>query len=275
MKATQIMMVTPQCFNVLNAQNPHMVDESGNLNKIDLRLAAYQWQGLKDAYLKLGIDIVQVAGQALLSDMVFCANPFFCFKKGKHIEVILSNMKYSERQGEVEFFKTWFAEKGMKIHHIQSKFEGMGDFLWSSRFDKIFAGHGFRTEKSALQEVEGLVDQPIIPLKLINPNFYHLDTCLSVINNKTAAFVPSAFGPKAIKLLESHFDHLIEVDEKEAKHLLACNCHCPDEKNVIIQLGCEKLKASLRSIGLKTLEVDTSEFIKAGGSIFCMKHVLF
>ena len=43
---------------------------------------------------------------------------------------------------------------------------------------------------------------------------------------------------------------------------------------VVIQSGCRVLSSKLRELGFAVDEVDTSEFLKSGGSVFCMKQVL-
>ncbi|NDB82577.1 MAG: amidinotransferase, partial [Alphaproteobacteria bacterium] len=50
---------------------------------------------------------------------------------------------------------------------------------------------------------------------------------------------------------------------------------CPDQKHVIIQKGCQKTLQLLKDHDFVPLEVDTSEFIKSGGSVFCMKLMFF
>jgi N-dimethylarginine dimethylaminohydrolase len=77
-------------------------------------------------------------------------------------------------------------------------------------------------------------------------------------------------------LLKSIFNNLIEVPLEEADSPgFACNAHCPDQKHVIIQTGCQKTLQLLKDYDFVPLEVDTSEFIKSGGSVFCMKLMFF
>src|SRR5690606_7516011 len=130
---------------------------------------------------------------------------------------------------------------------------------------RILAGYGFRTSKELLNEVEEIVRVPLVRLELKNPLFYHLDTCLVVINSKSALYVREAFTPDGLKTLQESFSDLIEVDAHEASDLFACNSHSPDGKNIIIQRGCEKTIKELKHRSLNVIEVDTSEFIKSGG----------
>ena len=108
----------------------------------------------------------------------------------------------------------------------------MGDLLWDYDGMRLFGGHGFRTELEAYEEIESHIDMKITSLELMSSSFYHLDTCLSIINKETALYVASAFNQSGIDKLNQCFSNLIKVDEIEAKDSLACNAHCPDGKNI-------------------------------------------
>jgi N-dimethylarginine dimethylaminohydrolase len=43
----------------------------------------------------------------------------------------------------------------------------------------------------------------------------------------------------------------------------------------VLQKGSASACADLRRLGFKPVEVDTSEFMKSGGSVFCMKQVVY
>jgi N-dimethylarginine dimethylaminohydrolase len=68
---------------------------------------------------------------------------------------------------------------------------------------------------------------------------------------------------------------LIEANEHEAEHLFACNATCPNGKDVIIQAGCAVVNAELRKRGFTVHEVSTDEYLKSGGSVFCMKMMVW
>jgi len=56
---------------------------------------------------------------------------------------------------------------------------------------------------------------------------------------------------------------------------MACNAAAFLRRTVVIQQGSERINRKLRALGYEVLEVDTSEFMKSGGSVFCMKMYLF
>jgi N-dimethylarginine dimethylaminohydrolase len=67
------------------------------------------------------------------------------------------------------------------------------------------------------------------------------------------------------------FERVIEAPENEARGLFACNAHSPDGRHVVIQRGCTETNTALEQAGFAVIEVDTDEYLKSGGSVFCMK----
>ena len=261
-----IIMVSPDHFDVVYQINSHMNPS----NKVDTSLALQQWGNLKESYESLGLQVDVIKGVQGLPDMVFAANQFVTYPGG----IIYSKMRHPERAAEVEEFKKSFSS--ISSYQVTNYLEGMGDLLWDYEGERLFAGHGFRSELTSYQEIEKLLDDyQIITLKLVNDAFYHLDTCLSIINKNLALYVRSAFSESTVKILENSFENLIEVDEQEAQQYLACNAHCPDGKTVLVENNARKLINHLKSHDLMIIEIDTSEFLKSGGSIFCMKNQSF
>lgn len=271
-----MLMVTPDFFNIEYSINPHMLDESGNLNTVDTEKAQRQWQQLKDIFANTGMKVETLSGVQGLPDMVFCANQTFPFIKDDKKSFILSRMGSEQRQPEVQYFKAWAQKKGIEIFEIEnSPFEGMGDALWNYETGEVFAGYGFRTSPAAYSEIEKIVGKKFITLELINENFYHLDTCLAILNKDTAAYVPEAFTTEGLHTLKKYIANLIEVPLTEATKNLACNMCCVNGKDIVIQTGAMETIGKLRFSGFTVHETETSEFIKSGGSVFCMKQLLF
>ncbi|MEM7647333.1 MAG: arginine deiminase-related protein [Pseudomonadota bacterium] len=271
-----MLMVNPEHFDVVYGINPHMVDQKGELNKVDHDLAKSQWEALKTSFEKSGMNVDVLPGQSDLPDMVFCANQTFPFEKEGQRHLILSNMQSEKRQPEVPFFEKWAKDKGYITHTVETPlFEGMGDLLWNYETKALYGGYGFRTSPEVYSEIEKIVGQRIVTLELTSEHFYHLDTCLSILNGKTAAYVKEAFTEEGLNTLKSEFNHLIEVPISEATNQLACNMCTPNGQDVIIQKGASETNRQLMAHGFNVIEVETSEYIKSGGSVFCMKQLLF
>ncbi len=255
-------MVSPDYYDVVYQINDHM-----NLDyKVDKALAKSQWDSVRQAYEDLGFEVIVAPGDEMFPDMVFSANQIFTAPE----KIFFSNMKHSQREGEVDYLKNYLQIKNSI--QINAYFESMGDCLWDYEGERIFGGYGFRTDNSAYDEIRNHIDNEIIEIELINSNFYHLDTCLCIVNSETAFYVACAFSVKTIEVLKRSFSSLIEVDSMEATKFIACNAHCPDGKTILVEEGAIKLQKSCQKIGLRVIPINTSEFLKSGGSIFCMKN---
>ncbi|MCY7362383.1 MAG: hypothetical protein LH629_10025, partial [Ignavibacteria bacterium] len=104
---------------------------------------------------------------------------------------------------------------------------------------------------------------------------YHLDTCFSVLNSDTVVISESAFNEEEMNIVKSYFKTIIKADETENLKFFVCNCHCPDGKNVIVQKGSVIFKNDIIKNGFNLIEVETGEFMKSGGSVFCMKLMFY
>ena len=273
--ATAVLLVRPTYFDVVYEINPHM---KGNIGSVNKSLAMEQWNHLQKIYQHLGYKVHVIEGVPDLPDMVFCANQSFPFvdQNSQHC-VILSKMASPFRNGEVEHIAQWYEQQGYHLIHQTDppvKFEGMGDAIWHPHKNILYIGYGFRTSKNALQRAATCISCDVIGLELIKPHFYHLDTALSVINEHTALFVEEAFSEEGKQMLSMMFSNLIDVPLEEAQMGFVTNGHCPDGIHFIVQKGNPITKKKLEELGIQVLELDTSEFLKSGGSVFCMKMML-
>lgn len=276
-RASRVMMVSPEHFDVTYVINPHM---EGNLGSIDRDEATRQWHELRDTYRSLGVELTTAESAADLPDMVFCANqtlPFYNPRSGEQ-GVISSNMHAEQRRPEVEHLEAAFMRVGYNARRLPEgigDFEGMGDAIWHPDRYLLWGGYGYRTSIEVYEQISRMLNLRVIALQLTDPEFYHLDTCLSVLDERSALYFPGAFDENGKALIRKFFDNLVEAPEDEARKLFACNAHCPDRKHVIIQRGCVETNRALIGAGFKPVEVDTSEYLKSGGSVFCMKQMFW
>jgi len=107
----------------------------------------------------------------------------------------------------------------------------------------------------------------VVSLQLMDPRYYHLDTCLGVLDERTIAWLPAAFAPDSQAELRRRYPDAIEVDGDEAA-LLAINL-VSDGRHVIVPPGAVRLRAALEVRGFVPIPVDLSELRKAGGGAKC------
>lgn len=268
-----ILMADPKFYQVSYAINSHMLDEKGELNQVNPMKAIQEWLGLKRCFENLGYPVKVVPASLDLPDLVFAANQSLALPDGR---VVLSKMKSSMREGEVEVFKSWYQKNGVsEFIEMDSTFEGMGDFVWHPQKKLLWGGFGYRSDQKSLKELYEKTEIPIIPLKLVDERFYHLDTCFSILDGKTVAYFPLAFDEASRNFIEEWFERVIILDEDESLKYFAGNCYCPDGENIILHPGAIKFEKKLLNLGYKLHRTKTFEFIKGGGSVFCMKLPLF
>ena len=273
----KVLLVKPTHFDVEYVINPHM---KGNIGGIDKIAAMNEWEHLKNAYDELGLQTQVIEGEKGFPDMVFCANQSLPFiDEDGNKKVLMSVMHADERKGEVPHIQKVYEDSNYKVSHLDDKefddFEGMGDALWHYKKGLIWGGYGFRSSKEVYKLISEKFNVPVITLELLSDKFYHLDTCLCILDEKTALIYPKAFTNEGLELIHALFENIIEASEYEAEELFACNATSPDGKNVLIQQGCTGVNQHLRDHGFKVHEFSTSEFLKSGGSVFCMKMMLW
>lgn len=257
-------MCSPDHFEVVEEKNPHMAGQSG---RVDRALAAAQWGKLRALFGRLGLRIELVDPVAGCEDMVFAANQAF---SGPGKVCLLSRMRHESRQREVPAFRRWFADHGYRLVESPCLFEGGGDALWHPRGDCILFGHGFRSEPAAAEVLAGTFGVEVEVLQLIDDRFYHLDTCLCPLDEETAlAYLPAFADPSGVR---RRFGTVLEVEAEEA--FLACNAAAFFGREVVIDRRATRTIDRL-SDRYRTQAVDTGEFVRSGGSVYCLKHDLF
>lgn len=272
-------MVDPQYFDVAYVINPHMKTSDGQLKKVDRVKARLQWNSLKDLFEALDLKVAVLPAVKGLFDMVFAANQSLPFRnlKTNELTVLMSVMKAPERKLELLHFERWYKDNGYRLEKISDStlsFEGCGDALLNSSQNQIWGGYGFRTDLKVYEEIQKKFGFEVIPLKLINPDFYHLDTCIAILNPDTVVVFPDAFESQGLQDIRRGFKEVIELDSEESITGFAANCFCPNGRDVIVQKGNRKFIEKVTRLGFRVHEVDTGEFIKSGGSVFCLKMQL-
>jgi N-dimethylarginine dimethylaminohydrolase len=270
---SNVLMVRPTHYDIKYVINPHMKE---NIGAVDKMQALNEWKHLYDGFRELGITVHIIDGLKNLPDMVFSANQSLPYvSKDGTKGVLMSIMNSTFREPEVQRIQEYFEDLGYEIKHLSGdqneSFEGMGDALWHFKKRLIWGGYGFRTTAGVYEEISEKLETPVIALELVDEKFYHLDTCMCMLNEHAVMIYADAFTETGLEMIHKMFDTVIEASKYEAENLFAANATCPDGKNVLIQQGCTDINKKLRDAGFSVHEYSTYEFIKSGGSVFCMK----
>ncbi|HXQ64386.1 MAG TPA: arginine deiminase-related protein [Steroidobacteraceae bacterium] len=261
MNAT-ILMCRPTHFEVSYTINPWMQQGAAHGE-----LALSQWRTLRTA-LAAHAEIVTIDPQPGLPDMVFTANAGVVVGE----RAMASHFMPHERRGEEPFFKRWFRERGFVMVELPEDigFEGAGDCLQDARGPMLWTGLGPRTEPEALAYLATAFDREIVGLRLVDPRFYHLDTCFCPLSGGHVLYHPEAFHPTSRSEIERRVPASLRVPVgTEDAANFACNAVNLGTE-VFLHRASPLLTAQLARAGYRAHEIHLSEFLKAGGSAKCL-----
>lgn len=263
-KKQKIMMCAPEHYGVDYVINPWM---AGNCGQTDAALAQKQWLGLKEK-IETYADVLLIPPQPDLPDMVFTANAGLVWDG----QVVVSRFRNKERQGEEPFFQSWFEEQGLSCASWPQEipFEGAGDALWDRGVPVLWIGSGFRSDVAAPAVLEKIYGRRVVSMKLIDPRFYHLDTCLCPLPGGYVMYYPGAFAPESLAALQElvPMDKHILVEEQDAAQF-ACNA-VDLNSHVFMNGASDTLQDKLKAAGFNPVLTPLGEFLKAGGTAKCL-----
>jgi N-dimethylarginine dimethylaminohydrolase len=260
MRQPRILMCPPDHYGIEYEINPWMSRHRGSTPD----QARGQWQKLHDTLAGLGVRLELMKPRPGLPDLVFTANAGMMY----HRRFFSSCFRHEVRARESPYFDAWFAEHGFAVEHLPDGvyFEGAGDALFCGA--TLFAGYRIRSDVRGHQHLAELLKVQVLPLELVNPYFYHLDTCFCPLAPGEALYYPDAFDSYGRRVLERHIPRLLPASEADA-HRFGCNAVVVG-KTVVVNAGCAQLERDLRQWGYAPLAVELDEFIKSGGSAKCL-----
>jgi N-dimethylarginine dimethylaminohydrolase len=256
-------MTPPAFFAVDYAINPWM----DITRPVDVDVALAQWEALRRTYLRLGHQVDLVEPLPGLPDMVYAANGGFIADD----IAIVARFRFAERAGESRAYAEWMSSLGYRPVSTRHVNEGQGDLLMVGGI--MLAGYGFRTDRRAHSEISAALARPVVSLELVDPRFYHLDTALAVLDERTIAFYPPAFSAAAQHQLLALFPDAIVVGSADA-YVLGLNA-VSDGLNVVLPAAATGFAAQLREAGFQPVGVDLSELLMGGGSVKCCTLEVF
>jgi N-dimethylarginine dimethylaminohydrolase len=146
---------------------------------------------------------------------------------------------------------------------------GGGDLLVAG--DVVLAGSGFRTDPRAHAEAAAVLGLPVVPLELVDPRFYHLDTALAVLDDRPGraaiAWYPDAFTPASQAVLRERYPDAVVATAADAA-VLGLNA-VSDGRHVVLPDTAVDLAAALAGRGFVPVPVDLSELLLGGGGPKC------
>ena len=256
--ARRYLMCPPEHFEVTYAINPWM----DPARPVDRARAMRQWSELRATYERLGHVVEVLDAVPGLPDMVFAANGGLVVGG----RALGARFTYPQRAAEAPAYLARLRTTGLDLvaepTHVN---EGEGDFVVVG--DRVLAGTGYRTDAGAHAEAAEVLGVEVLSLELVDPRFYHLDTCLAALDDRNVAYYPPAFSASSLALLEALYPDAVLASQADAE-VLGLN-FVSDGRHVVLAQDALGLIAQLAAAGYEPVPVDLSELLRAGGSVKC------
>ena len=240
------------------------------VGSVDRTRAQEQHAGFIRAVRRAGGHVITVPFVHGAFDSVFAKDNALYMTRRAQTHAMLARPRFSERQMEQTARMRDLAHAGITVEPYSADFEGGDVIVLPGRC--AFLGYGFRSSRSAALVVERFLGLPVIPLELIDPALYHLDTALAVLSDGTALVCDDALSPVARRGLREVCNEVIPVSRAEALRFAVNLLEIGDA--VVTGTDSEEVSAILESLGKRTIYTPLDEFHRAGGSAACLLAVL-
>jgi N-dimethylarginine dimethylaminohydrolase len=267
-------MASPDHYDVCYAINPWMKPDQWSADRDGALLRAKsQWRVLAGLLGEAGLTVEVIPPVPGLPDLVFPANAAIVLDG----RALLARFRYPERRGEeqwiLDFFETLRARNLVaEIEMMPAGMfqEGAGDCIWDASRQLFWAAHGPRSTPESVEHIGRFFGQDVVPLELVTPRFYHLDTCFCVLSGGEVVYFPPALSARAQEAVIHHVPPELRIvataDEAEAFSL---NAVCIG-RDLIMTAPPPRLRAVLEERGYRCRPVDLSSFVLSGGASYCM-----
>jgi N-dimethylarginine dimethylaminohydrolase len=260
----RFLMCAPDHFEVAYVINPWM---EGNISHGNNDVARQQWNDLADKISAVA-RVERITAAAGVPDMVFTANAGLVLDN----KFVLSRFRHVQRQGEEAHFARWFGAQGFEVLVLPPEvlFEGAGDALFDRRLPVLWMGYGHRSDQACRPILENWLGLEVLTLRLVNPRFYHLDTCFCPLQGGYLLYYPPAFDEASQALIAARVPEelRIAVSDSDAADF-ACNA-VNSGSEVFLNRASDALVHTLAARGLRVQQSPLSEFMKAGGAAKCL-----
>ena len=193
------LMCSPEWYEVRYVINPWM---AGNIRRSNRDTAFEQWKGLYTTLKDIG-DVRLLQSRPNSPDMTFIAHGALI----NYGLAALSSFTNPERKPEEVHLRRWLEDAGFlpwQARHGIS-FEGEGDAMFSPEGDRLWVAHGPRTSPLSHQHLARGWQVEVSSLRLVDPRFFHLDTCFAPLHGGYVLYFPGAFDTSSLQKIESAY----------------------------------------------------------------------
>jgi len=253
------LMCPPEWYGVDYVINPWM---AGNVHRSSRDLAFAQWKGIHNV-LRGVADVRLLHPEPHCPDMVFLSHGALV----NHGVAAVSSFTHPQRRAESSHLAKWFEAHGFILWNTprETAFEGEGDVTFNETGNHLWAAHGVRTCRRAHRHIADAWHTSVTSLHLVDPRFYHLDTCFTPLHGGFLLYYPAAFDNASNAAIEAAYpaNKRIAVSEADATHMACCALNIG--RTVFTGELSSVLAQQLFDAGLDVVQLELSEFIKGGG----------
>ncbi|MAG33484.1 MAG: fused N-dimethylarginine dimethylaminohydrolase/saccharopine dehydrogenase domain-containing protein, partial [Deltaproteobacteria bacterium] len=264
----RILVCPPDHFGVDYVINPWM---EGQIGRVDSALAHRQWSELVEAFARHAA-IEEVDPRSGCPDMCFTANAGLVAQS----RAIPARFRMPERAGEEPPFTEWFSDAGFELVTLpgEESFEGEGDALFQPGEALLWAGYGVRSTLESHITLGHTFGVEVVSLRLVDPRFYHLDTCFAPLPGGRLLYYPPAFDERSQRDIARRVppEKRIAVEDRDALRF-ACNVMRIDDR-LFFNYASKALCAHLAAWHFEARIHPVGEFLKAGGGVKCLSLIL-
>jgi N-dimethylarginine dimethylaminohydrolase len=118
--------------------------------------------------------------------------------------------------------------------------------------------------------LSGALGIEVLALNLVDPRFYHLDTCFCPLDGGSLMYFPAAFDAASRAVIESRVpaNRRIAIGEADAVNF-ACNAVNID-RQIVLNRASPSLVQALAARGFSVGQRGLGQFMKAGGAAKCL-----
>jgi N-dimethylarginine dimethylaminohydrolase len=276
-------MVRPDHFRIDYAINPYMDPAV----QPDARRAMAEWVELVATIERLGGTVEVVAQREDAPDMVYAMNLGLAMvlpegRDGAESpgasrgHVVMSHMRFAERRMETLTSQPWFENSGRTTSYVGrdgvgAHFEAGDVFAWG---DALVAGYGPRTEEMALKHLATELGVRVRGLRITHPAMYHLDLAFCPLDERRAMVAPGAFDQASAEALLSLVPEPLVLTDDEALSTFCANSVVIGQTVVMPAGSPARVREQLIGWDFEVVQVEVSQFHKAGGSVRCLTNPL-
>lgn len=252
----------PEHFRVAFEINPWMTTAT----QPDPARTRKEWDTLAVALTEAGGTVYTAPSDPDWPDMVFPTDTAIV-SGGRFLA---SRFSTPDRRGETRAAVCWLREHGWSEipsadWNSDAYLEG-GDVLAFG--DTLLAGYGVRTTRAAHEGLATAFHRTVVPVRLTDPRFYHLDMSICPLDDRHAIVSPDAWDEPSRRRVRALIPAPLVVTVDEA--MTFCVNSVVIGKTIVMPACPARVGRQLEAWGYDVVVSPVGEFLKAGGGIRCM-----